>query len=260
MVHLSSRPGSRSPARCTTDVAVVRFRRSSEGPDAVPPRHPAGHRRGPCDARLQALAAGAASRRFFTPLAGRRALPRSRHRRRRRRHHDGGRAPHGHVTRRVAGVDRRRGHAPAHRAPSRRRRSAHRAPRTPAGARRARGYRREAGQDRRRVPDALDDTLPAADRRPARHRLARARAAGRRRRAAVQASRPTAERARPHREPRGRLPPVAARPCGTSSALQSELVDGSSSCCRNRQRHRDHRRSWPGIDNADGADSDHGRS
>ena len=43
---------------------------------------------------------------------------------------------------------------------------------------RARGYRREAGQDRRRMPDALDDTLPAAHRRPARHRLARARAAG----------------------------------------------------------------------------------
>ena len=40
--------------------------------DAVPPRHPAGHRREPCDARLQALAAGAASRGFVTPLAGRR--------------------------------------------------------------------------------------------------------------------------------------------------------------------------------------------
>jgi hypothetical protein len=34
-----------------------------------------------------------------------------------------------------------------------------RPPRTPAGARRARDDRREAGQDRRRGPDALDDTL-----------------------------------------------------------------------------------------------------
>jgi hypothetical protein len=38
---------------------------------------------------------------------------------------------------------------------------------------------------------------------------------GRRRRAAVQAPRPAAERARPHREPRGRLSPVASRPCRT---------------------------------------------
>ena len=44
----------------------------------------------------------------------------------------------------------------------------------------ARGCRREAGQDRRREPDALEDMLPAARHRPARHRFARARAAGRR--------------------------------------------------------------------------------
>ena len=132
--------------------------------------------------------------------------------------------------------NRRRGHAPAHRAPSRRRGSAYCSPRTPAGARRARGYRREAGPDRRRVPDTMDDTLPAADRRPARHRLARARAAGRRRRAAVQTSRPTAERARPHREPRGRLPPFAARPCGTRVPRQRSAVKthGSTSSSRSR--------------------------
>ena len=84
-------------------------------------------------------------------------------------------------------------------------------------------------QDRRRVPDTMDDTLPAADRRPARHRVARARATGRRRRAAVQATRPTAERARPHREPRSRIPPLAARPCGTAVPRQrSALKTGTS--------------------------------
>ena len=97
-------------------------------------------------------------------------------------------------------------------------------PGTPAGARRARGHHREAGQGRRRVPDPLDDALPAADRPPAGHRLACARAAGRRRRAAVQASRPAAERTRPHRESRGRLPPVAARPCGTRVARQPSAL------------------------------------
>ena len=92
------------------------------------------------------------------------------------------------------------------------RRSAHRAARTPAGARRARSDYREVGEDRRRVSGALDDGLPGTDRRSARHRLAQACLAGRRGGAAVQAARSTAERARSHGEPRGRLPSFATRP------------------------------------------------
>src|SRR4030095_427303 len=42
--------------------------------------------------------------------------------------------------------------------------------------------------------------------------------------AAVQASRQTAERAWPHREPRGGLPPVATRPCSPRAPRQGSLI------------------------------------
>ena len=80
-----------------------------------------------------------------------------------------------------------------------------------------------------------------ADRCTARHCLACACATGGHRPAAVQASCSTAQGARPHRKSRGRLPPLAARPCGTRTACQrSALIHTSgpnaalrlSSTCR----------------------------
>ena len=118
----------------------------------------------------------------------------------------------------------------AHRASARRRRSPHRTPRATAGARRARGDRRAAGQNRRRVRDAVDETIFAADRRSAGGRFARARGASRRRGAALQTPRAAAQGARPHREPRGRLSPLAARPCGARTAVSCRFsaVSGSN--------------------------------